>query len=140
MDEINKIVIYRDYQEKQTAGQAYLESYKGTRFFEFKTLELPFLWNRPMESCVIANTYPLIFEFSGKFGRYLYELYGTPGRSECKFHTANYVREMNGCIAPGKYHTDMDNDGIIDVANSGDTLDLIHQKLMGQDYLIVEIH
>lgn len=64
-------------------------------------LELPWLNNEINISCVPSGTYKLKLEYSRKFGRSLYELKDVPGRSECKFHKANYLSELSGCIALG---------------------------------------
>lgn len=62
-----------------------------------------------------------------------------PGRSEILIHVANYVNQLMGCIAPGLYHRDIDNDGIIDVTNSGDAMDILKIYLKGQRRVEVEI-
>lgn len=41
-----------------------------------------------------------------------------PGRDGLRIHVANYVRQLEGCIAPGYAFMDMDKDGVIDVKES----------------------
>lgn len=77
------------------------------------------------------GNYDLVFEHSPKFGRMLWEIYGVPGRSECKFHVANYPEQLEGCVGVGLAHQDVDGDGDIDVANSARALDDFHAVLSG---------
>lgn len=65
------------------------------------SLELPWLNNIPFISCVPSGEYSIVLEYSPKFNMNLYELKGVPGRSECKFHIANSLYEIKGCIALG---------------------------------------
>ena len=90
-------------------------------------------------SCVPKGVYPLKYEWSDKFKRNLWELYDVPNRSECKFHVANYWRQLNGCIALGKYHEDIDYDGDPDVADSSKTLDKLHKALQDKINVTVKI-
>ena len=70
--------------------------------FECFTLELPWLDNKPYVSCIPEGTYKVELEYSGRFGKELPELRDVPGRSEIKFHPANFPSELKGCIAPGQ--------------------------------------
>jgi len=55
-----------------------------------------------------------------------------PNRRECKFHSANYSRQLNGCIALGKQRVDLDKDGYLDVSDSVKTMQILHKELSGQ--------
>lgn len=50
---------------------------------------------------VTSGTYPLIMEFSHKFGRVLPTIVA-PGREGLRFHAGNYVYETRGCVLVGK--------------------------------------
>lgn len=67
----------------------------------------------------------------------LWELKGVPGRSECKFHTSNFYRQLNGCIALGDMHLDIDGDGYRDVRNSAKTVERFNEILRGVPYLTI---
>ncbi len=103
------------------------------------TLERGFQDNKKNVSCVPPGVYNLRLEYSPKFNAQLWELYGVPNRSECKFHVANYWQQLNGCIALGDRHLDINNDGALDVANSRVTLDKLHEALKNQEISTVEI-
>ena len=82
-----------------------------------------------------SGTYPIRFEYSPRFKTNLWELYDIPGRGEIKIHTANSYSQLEGCIAVGSSfeHLRIDEkvDDIVDVANSADTLDDLHNEMSG---------
>lgn len=122
------ILIRTNYGEHQTTG--ILHVVDGTEIlFTCYTLELPWRKNMRGVSCVPPGKYALVKEYSPKFKEMLYELKNVPGRSECKFHTANYVNQLNGCIAPGRSYFDLNGDGILDITNSRKTLNALHEAL-----------
>ncbi len=54
-----------------------------------------------------------------------------PDRAECKFHAANYWRQLNGCISLGVKHLDIDGDGDPDVTSSVNTMKKFHALMTG---------
>lgn len=57
----------------------------------------------PNESCCIPDgTYEVVFEYSNRFKRKLFEIKGVPNRSETKFHLGNHIDCSEGCILVGK--------------------------------------
>ena len=82
----------------------------------------------------------MVKEYSPKFNEMLWELKDVPGRSECKFHTANYVRQLNGCIAPGENFTDINGDGVIDITNSRAALNKFHKALITESEVKISIY
>lgn len=65
------------------------------------TAERPWLNNANMISCVPVGEYRCEWTFSQRFQRKLYELQDVPGRTSIRIHPANYVHQLNGCIALG---------------------------------------
>ena len=94
-----------------------------------KAMELPYRDNRRMESSIPPGTYVIRKEYSPRFNMQLWELYGVPNRSEIKIHVANFVRQLNGCIALGKRISDINNDGNLDLASSRRALDAFHKAM-----------
>ena len=107
------------------------------QIFQCRTLELPWRDNAKGLSCIPPGCYPLVYEWSPRFEMMLWEIYDVPGRSECKFHTANYVRQLNGCIALGDLHTDLNGDGQRDIRNSRATVERFNETLAHRPYLTV---
>lgn len=82
-------------------------------------------------SCLPADTYTVVLEWSEKFQKMLWEIKGTEPREECKFHAANFWRQINGCVALGRTLADIDGDGYLDVTSSKDTMEDFHRLLDG---------
>jgi len=126
---MKKLTLLRTNQSKNETLGVLMVFDGPTMVFHCHTLELPWRNNERMISCVPPGTYKIVLEYSPKFDEYLWELKGVPGRSEAKIHTANYVHQLNGCIAPGKSYVDLNGDGLVDVTNSRKTLNQLHKVL-----------
>ena len=126
------VVVIRDIgDEKQQLGVCYvIEDNKV--IFKCESIERGWMDNKRNVSCVPADMYPLKKEYSPRFKKELWELKEVEDRSECKFHAANYARQLNGCIALGETRADIDKDGYYDVTNSRETMRKFH-KAMGND-------
>jgi hypothetical protein len=95
------------------------------------TIELPWHDNEAQKSCIpptivgtrrVRPAYAVKYTFSPHFQKKTYELFGVEGRSSIRIHGANYISQLLGCIAPGMTFADINHDGVIDVARSGDAL------------------
>jgi hypothetical protein len=107
--------------------------------FSSVSLERGWQNNKKNISCVPIGFYRLEYEYSNKFKRNLWELKEVPGRSECKFHSANYWRQLNGCISLGTHFKDIDKDNYLDAVNSKRTMDIFHEVLKGYTEAILII-
>jgi hypothetical protein len=112
----------------------------NVEIFTSKTIERGDNDNRARISCIPNGFYDIVLEWSDRFKENLWEIKGVKNRSECKFHAANYSRQLNGCIALGEEVKDIDGDGNKDVTNSKRTMALFHLALNGHNKatLIVE--
>jgi len=63
----------------------------------FATLE-------PHTSPMPQGSYQLRFEYSPRFKRSLWEVFGVPGHSEIKFHNGNFRGDTEGCPLLGLKH------------------------------------
>lgn len=61
------------------------------------SVELPWLDNRPNESCIPAGEYVLAYQDSPKFGHRLHVI-DVPGRSHILIHKGNWQNETRGCV------------------------------------------
>ena len=110
----------------------------GELILMLRTIELPWVNNEPRVSCIPAGKYVAKVHHSPRFGWSLW-LQDVPNRSEILIHTANFVRQLLGCIAPGLYHKDIDNDGIIDVVSSGDAMKILEIYLKNSRWVDIKI-
>lgn len=110
--------------DNYTLGECYVNNcYLG------KSLERGWQDNKSNISCVPEGEYPLKLEYSNRFNKDLWELKDVPNRSECKFHSANYWYQLEGCITLGNKVGDINNDGYPDVINSRDTMEIFSNRL-----------
>ena len=96
-----------------------IDNITGKIVLEIKSLELPWKDNKKFISCVTPGTYPIFkWNISGKFKYPHFLIKNVKGRSQIKIHIANFVAQLEGCIAPGLSFKDIDSDGVIDITNS----------------------
>lgn len=107
--------------------------------FSSQSLERGWLNNVRNVSCIPAGVYNLKLEWSPRFQKDLWEIYDVPNRRECKFHAANFSRELNGCIALGKERRDLDKDELIDITDSRNTMKKFHEVMLGEQESILHV-
>ena len=71
------------------------------------TLERPWLGNKRNVSCIPPGMYECVRESHEKLGQVL-RVNGVPKRAGILVHAANYVDQLQGCIAPGDFFDIMD--------------------------------
>ena len=118
--------------DNYSLGNCYIKNEDGSTKPVGVTIERGWRDNKSNISCIPTGTYDLKLEYSSRFKKDLWEIYGVPNRSECKFHAANYWRQLNGCIALGVKHIDIDRDGDLDVTSSVNTMKLFHSLMDGK--------
>lgn len=134
-----KTVIITRYRVNNTysLGMCYIQHEDGILDYVGVTVERGWNNNQNNISCVPKGIYDLRLEYSPRFRKNLWELYGVPNRAECKFHAANYAHQLNGCIALGNKHRDIDKDGIPDVTSSRNTMKLFHSMMTGTEAKVI---
>ena len=122
------VKIIRDWQDdNQTLGKCTVYDENNKPVFSAVSLERGWRGNETNVSCVPLGRYPLLLEYSPRFEKDLWELKNVPNRYECKFHSANYWFQLNGCIALGSSLADINGDGYNDVINSKKTMKAFHE-------------
>lgn len=131
-----KRIILQRYKEdrNQTTGVLTVLDHNGWPIYAAPCIERGDRDNQRSISNVPPGTYPLVLEYSPRFQKDLWELKDVPNRSECKIHASNYWHQLNGCIAPGSYLTNLNGDAYQDVAQSRLSLDRLH-RAMGLEVL-----
>ncbi|UOB16594.1 DUF5675 family protein [Abyssalbus ytuae] len=126
------VVIARDdINNTHSLGICHIYDEENKLVFVSHSLERGWRDNKNKVSCIPAGNYDLKVEYSPKFGRELWEIYGVKNRRECKFHAANYWFQLNGCIALGKARADINGDGELDIIDSIKTMDEFHNIMAG---------
>ena len=129
-----KTIIVNRYEvgNKQSLGVCYVFDENNKCIFRSECIERGWLDNKSNVSCIPVGEYPVVLEHSPRFRKDLWEIYDVPGRSECKFHAANYARQLNGCIALGMAVKDIDSDGFNDITSSRIAMGKFHKALEGE--------
>jgi hypothetical protein len=130
---MKRVFVIRDtIGRKLSLGICIVRDTDNTIVFQSQSLERGWLNNVRNISCIPEGVYELKLDWSPRFQRDLWEIFGVPNRRECKFHAANFSRQLNGCIALGEKRADLDSDGLIDVTNSKNTMKKFHAALEGE--------
>jgi len=90
--------------------------------FKCLTLELPWRQNQRSISCIPEGVYECGLYHSPKRGPVIL-LEDVPCRTFIEIHPGNFVRQIEGCICVGDSIKYLDNDTVLDVANSVRTFD-----------------
>lgn len=96
--------------------------------FNCKSLELPWKYNKPFVSCIPIGTYKVKRRHSKKYGAH-FEILDVYKRTVILIHNANFVSQLQGCVAVGKVFKDIDGDGLKDVTSSKFTLKKLNKIL-----------
>ena len=134
-DEPVVIIVRQAFRDKQTLGE--LLVYKDSQvIFKCDTLELPWKDNQHNISCVPTGAYNLK-RYSSEKHTNVSSLPGIPNRSYILIHSGNYYTDIEGCILVGDGYEDINNDGIVDVVNSRDTLTKLKEALQYEEVPII---
>jgi len=120
----------------QTLGTLEVRDISGNVYFSGVSIELPWKSNRQNVSCIPIGVYKLKKRYSEKHKNHFHVL-DVLDREMILIHTANYARELQGCIAPGSRHADIDMDGWLDVINSRISLNKLLAELPNETELII---
>jgi len=118
-------VISRRYTPIQTLGRMVVFDGEKVRL-QVLTLELPWNNNQKSFSCIPEGKYEVSKIYSPKFGK-CFLLNNVPNRSAIEIHKGNYasltgVSDTSGCILPGMAFEDINDDGTLDIIQSGHAL------------------
>lgn len=102
------LLLLRDYSPSATYGQLFIDKNNLDEPF-CVSVERPWLDNECLVSCVPEGTYKIKVRTSPKFGEVYYlenidldvSLNGDTKRTYILIHPANYVQQLQGCIAFG---------------------------------------
>lgn len=116
---------------KQTTGTLTADGFKCS------TLERPWLDNKKNVSCIPKGKYHVVFSFSPKFMKGTYEILNVPNRSGVRFHSGNFVFDVEGCILLGNGYKDINGDGQLDIVNSRVAIKQFEDLLGRQPFTLI---
>lgn len=116
---MDKIILTRIYDDGiQTLGV--LISYKIRMF----TLELAWKNNQKKISCIPKGTYKVIPRTSTKYGNH-FHITNVQNRDAILFHAGNKHSDILGCILVGLGLKDINTDGLVDLTQSRNAMNLL---------------
>lgn len=119
-----------------TIGRLFVLDDFANPLFDCYTLELPWRENKQNISCIPIGRYPIRPRTSKKYGLHL-EVLNVPDRSYILIHEANFVSQLRGCIAVGRFLTDINFDGLLDVSHSKEAKQRITSLITEPTELII---
>jgi len=123
---------------KQTLSRGIVINDDGTIEFNYACLELPWLDNTRRISCIAAGKYKVKKRWSPRFKNH-FHIQNVPGRSYILMHSGNFNHNTLGCQLPGASHTDINNDGFLDVTRSKKTMKALW-KILPKKFFITIIN
>jgi hypothetical protein len=131
-----KLIISRKYYDNFTTGIIVVFN-EDKIVYKACSLELPWLNNQRNVSCIPEGTYNVIKDYDKNVFRLLW----VRDRSGILIHIGNfvagYVKDSEGCILPGNYFTDINDDGMLDIAESTIAMDVLWGSLPDKFKLII---
>lgn len=132
-----RVDVIRRYTDGPTLG--ILRVWEGPmKMLELKTLELPWKNNARAISCIPEGTYTMRWTPSPKF-KATWQLMDVPGRKYIRIHAGNYLSDIQGCILVGYSHTDLNGDGVADIASSRKALKQLEAALPNERDVTITI-
>ncbi len=125
------VILIRKYNKHSTMGRLILPSGKV-----LSTIERPWLNNKSNISCIPPGEYLVKWlprSGSGKYKR-VWHVQNVPGRTGILFHSANLVRHLQGCIAPGMKQGK--SNGLDCVFYSRKAINQMRKELSGKDFML----
>ncbi len=124
-----KVLISRQYGKNETRGSLFVLD-GADLLYRCKTIELPDNGNQRNVSCIPEGEYWVI-KHVRENGEVVFLLLDVPWRDAIEIHIGNYVAggkiDTKGCILPGNYFSDLNEDGYIDIAGSTSAMNtLLH--------------
>lgn len=124
-----KLTIFREFQDDKQSSGIFTIRQDNFTLFTSVCLERGWFNNEIGKSCLPMGTYNLVYEYSNKFDRYLWEFKNTEPRTECKFHSASFWFDLNGCVSLGAYYDKINTDKYLDLKYSSAMINKMHEIL-----------
>lgn len=95
---MQNVILKRYYQDSEcTLGIFYLENNPTELFY---SIELPWLDNKRMQSCIPLGQYKVL-PYNSENHPDVWEIQNVPNRSKILIHIGNTTNDLSGCIALG---------------------------------------
>lgn len=127
----------------QTTGR--LDATDGNNIhLSLATIELPWLQNQSMISCIPIGSYECRYTKSARFSEmhgedvFTYEVLAVLDRAGIRIHACNFSNLLKGCIGLGLTFADINSDGIMDITSSREAIQKF-EDFMKRNPFILEV-
>lgn len=117
-------IIRNPDQTKEVTGQIAAVNESGA-ILKLFTMERPWLNNQNEISCIPPGKYSVIKVPATHIPYPHFAVENVPDRAGICIHKANYVIQLEGCVAVGMELKDINGDGLLDTVSSGQAFDLL---------------
>ena len=100
-------------------------------------LELPDKNNKQSVSRINPGSYKGVKRNSPKFGDH-FHIQNVKDREHILIHHGNFNSDTRGCLLPGGYMADINNDGLKDVCESKKTMKLLNKFLTDEFIILIK--
>jgi hypothetical protein len=122
----------------ETLGSLIVLDENDANIYSCKTLERPYKDNQHIISCIPKGTYTVCKTGPSHIPYPHFAVQNVPNRDGICIHKANYVGELEGCIAVGMSIADINGDGVLDLSDSHDAFDKLFALMPDQFQLIIK--
>lgn len=113
-----------------------LTATNGIKKFKCETLELPWLENKRMVSCIPKGIYQVKKVFWPRKLAYFYQVQNVPGRSGIFIHEGNFFFNYEGCIGLGQTRAKLNSDTEIDITNTVSTIKAFNTFMENKPFIL----
>lgn len=127
----------KKYTDKQVIG--IMEVYKDNLFIcSFATLEQEWNNNKTSNSCIPNGNY-IVEHYDSNSHPASFIVQGTEPRTYILIHKGSYNTHTEGCILIGYIHSDINNDGYLDVIHSSDSMNMFNRICKDENIISLTI-
>ena len=134
-----KLLISRSYEDNFTLSSVFVLNGEQL-LYKCKAIELPWLSNQRNVSCIPEGEYWAVKEEHPTRGK-VFRLLWVRNRLGILVHPGNfvagYVKDSEGCILPGIYFADINNDGMLDIAESRIAMNALYDLMPDKFKIII---
>lgn len=130
-------LIRKKYTDKQTIG--IMNVYQDSAFVcSFAVLEQEWRNNERNNSCIPPGFYSVSHYSSARFPN-TFIVQDTEPRTYILIHAGTYNTNTSGCILLGFSHTDLNDDGYLDIIHSKDAIKKLNEICKGESFINLNI-
>jgi hypothetical protein len=122
----------------ETIGNMIVLDDNDANVYQCATLERPYKDNQHGISCIPCGSYTVVKTGVSHIPYPHFAVQNVPNRDGICIHKANYVGELEGCIAVGMKIADINGDREADLSDSHDAFDRLYELMPDEFTLVIK--